>query len=323
MFVKDNTDYICLSIKRFLARTLDLVIYDFIFGIILYIVLDSFPIQDQFLKYMVGFIPYILMIVIEPLLLHLFGTTCGKFLMGLYVYTVNDNKLTYQEAFERVKKVFIFGYGLHLPIIQLVLLIRSYWKAKDNISLAWDSEGKVVAKKRLMFVKCLSIPCIFLIVLTSAWVESSAILPNNRGNISPEELEENYRSYLSCYGVRENAPELSIKEENGVITEVSFEYRTKDRDEIPASYDIAVSALMAYAGAQKEITGSDVFDADMLDLCNYGNYIYYDSFEFEIENITVQADVEACGYESVPGAAIYPMGDETISYELTFTMTHK
>lgn len=152
----------------------------------------------------------ILMILIEPLLLWVFGTTPGKFIFGLYVYTVNENKLTYQEGLSRARGVFFYGMGLGTPLINIVCGIVSYVKAKKKQTLAWESGSIIVEKRRGWWSYGICTPSMVLCLFAAGLVERNGMLPINRGtDISKAELIENYEAYIRVFGV-EGAPELDV-----------------------------------------------------------------------------------------------------------------
>ena len=64
----------------------------------------------------------ILMLLLEPLFLSRWGTTPGKWLLGLYVTHESGRKLTYTEALHRTSGVLMSGMGLAIPIYDLVRL---------------------------------------------------------------------------------------------------------------------------------------------------------------------------------------------------------
>ena len=57
----------------------------------------------------------VLAILLEPLALHYFGTTPGKWLLGLSVESVNGGRLSVAEARWRTGDVLLSGMGLNIP----------------------------------------------------------------------------------------------------------------------------------------------------------------------------------------------------------------
>ena len=60
-----------------------------------------------------------LLVLIEPLLLARFGTTAGKWCMGITVTRPDGERLSYGEALERTAAVWLYGAGLGISIVEL------------------------------------------------------------------------------------------------------------------------------------------------------------------------------------------------------------
>lgn len=324
MVIRDNSKDIGLSIKRYIARMVDWSIYFLLCCWVMVLLFHAFFYQSKPMVLLSIYLSFGLMIIVEPLLLKFFGTTVGKFLFGIYVYTVNENKLAYQQGLERVLRVFFFGLGAGVPLVNTVCVIFAFVKAKNGQMLYWESGSMIVEKDRGWWAFVISIICMGLILFVLQFLNQNSILPINRGSdISEAELEENYEAYAKYFNIN-SPPELDIVQEEGVITQVSFEIELTERMESSMldkySYDrVAISALMAYVGAQNEIDYSEVMDKHMLELCNYS--VSDRSFEFEIAGINVSADIEKKGYEDdVSSICLIPVDGEKQYYHLIFLM---
>ena len=84
-----------------------------------------------------------LMLLLEPLCLHYFGTTPGKALLGLYVERPDGGRLSLGEAARRTFDVLTYGLGFHVPILSLVLLIRSWLRHRDGRPLRWEEGSEL------------------------------------------------------------------------------------------------------------------------------------------------------------------------------------
>lgn len=109
--------------RRYLSRSLDLSIYHMFFSVFLALALHvnlttSSNIGILFDSFMIFFI----MLFLEPLLLHLFGTTLGKAIFGLKIETPDGRRLTYGEGLARTWSVLGAGMGYNIPIYNLVRL---------------------------------------------------------------------------------------------------------------------------------------------------------------------------------------------------------
>ena len=78
-------------------------------------------------------------VLIEPLLLARFGTTAGKWCMGITVTRPDGERLSYGEALERTAAVWLYGAGLGISIVELVCNYRSYRRYMNGEELAWES----------------------------------------------------------------------------------------------------------------------------------------------------------------------------------------
>lgn len=66
--------------------------------------------------------------IAEPLLLHFWGTTPGKWLLGLSVESESGGRLSLGEAWGRTTGLICYGLGFYLPLVSLVTCAVSYQK---------------------------------------------------------------------------------------------------------------------------------------------------------------------------------------------------
>jgi len=83
-------------------------------------------------------------IPIMALLLCFFGTTPGKWVMGIRLEHINGGNLTFREAFKRELSVFFFGEGLDIPVISLWRLIKSYKNDTEGYGNPWNEETEII-----------------------------------------------------------------------------------------------------------------------------------------------------------------------------------
>ncbi len=160
--------------RRYFARGLDLLIYDYLFKCFSMVVLgyDSFSGEDE-VFYIIML--YVVMVLIEPLLLAKFGTTFGKFIFGIYIRDLDEKLMTYSSAFKRTYTLIVMGLGLGIPVISLMTLIKSYSKYRKNEYLAWEDNSNIYLKdtKVLRIFAFLVVVClmIFMIAFTTGVFE--------------------------------------------------------------------------------------------------------------------------------------------------------
>lgn len=79
-----------------------------------------------------------LMLLLEPLFLHLFSTTPGKWAFGLRVTRGDGSSLGYGEALARTVKVLVCGLGLTIPLAELVALLLAYLRNRRGEEQPWE-----------------------------------------------------------------------------------------------------------------------------------------------------------------------------------------
>ena len=149
-----------------------------------------------------------LMLLLEPLCLHLFGTTPGKRLLGLYVERPDGGRLSYGEAARRTFDVLTYGLGFYVPILSLVLCILSWHKHKEGRPLRWEEGSELRLHRKHLGLLTAGFVALAVFAGFLGFVnEELSQMPKNRGDISAAEFCENYnglahmdgylRSYIS------------------------------------------------------------------------------------------------------------------------------
>jgi uncharacterized RDD family membrane protein YckC len=132
--------------RRFWARMLDLLLDGALIGITVGALRPSL-LEEHGLLWQLLLVPSALLI--DCLVYTVFGTTPGKAVAGIQV--IDDRgggRLTFGAYFKRSVEIYIFGFGLGLPLVSLVTLFRCYRKLADGETLSWDqyAESKVTAR---------------------------------------------------------------------------------------------------------------------------------------------------------------------------------
>ena len=159
------------------------------------------------LSLLYAYLALMLQALIEPWLLHCFGTTPGKALMGIYIETESGERPTCAQARARTWKRFWYGLGASIPIFGLVRMWqKGYRPCRDCESCAWDSENELVClihdRKawRGWIMAAAYAGCVAVNVLLS----SAAALPPCRGRLTVEQFARNYNMLANYYGDETN-----------------------------------------------------------------------------------------------------------------------
>lgn len=112
--------------KRFIARWLDLLLWSAVIQFILIVIVRMRPLPGDFLNMLLDIGILALFIPVEAFFLHKFGTTPGKYVMGIRVEYIQGGNLPYAEALHRSLSVFVCGEGLGIPFAQLGMNVYRY-----------------------------------------------------------------------------------------------------------------------------------------------------------------------------------------------------
>lgn len=255
--------------RRFFARTIDYGVYSLIWYFILYGIIGAYPIRSNIVRFMCTFIPFAMMLFIEPLLLSKFGTTPGKWIFGFSIHDNSGHKPSYLTGLQRTWDVFLYGYGFNIPIYDIVREIISYNECQRG-ELKWDRGFVYTLRDTRAYRAFVCIAAYALIVSGSQYLTSNAEMPKSRGNISAAQFAENFNGYMGYIGtdngrqlkadgswqkkpnvidiLPESYPIFHITEENGTVTEVSFEADSPAFP--PIIREDMKAAIISYVGAQ-------------------------------------------------------------------------
>lgn len=198
--------------KRYAARTMDYFLLGAIVNFLLFFVFRIRPAPGNFITTAIAILVGAIFIPIEAVVLHLWGTTPGKFAMGMRLEWKEGGNLPFDAALERAKRVYISGMGLRISFVELVLNIRSYctltgrsfwrWTRYNEVDppydMAWDEVTDIhynewEGKRKVVLTALLALG-ILLTVLTA----NDLVKPRFRGDeLTVEQFAVNYNNTLS------------------------------------------------------------------------------------------------------------------------------
>lgn len=227
------------------------------------------------------------MFFLEPLLLHIFAATPGKWLFGLRVTDGDGGKLTYEAALNRTAFVFWYGIRLNLPVLRLVRLYKCAEDEQAGKALPWeaDSEQTVCDRHGWRFAAA---ALLAIAVMASAVL--GVLLPIgtvHRGDLTVAQFAENYNAIqrqlgsegieldasgcwkaesvfetsggTTTYMFRDRYPQFEYETENGILTAVIYRLESGTGNEVQAIPDgnVLSLALYAFAGAETKYLAFD------------------------------------------------------------------
>lgn len=273
--------------QRFFARYLDVTLYHAFWVTLLPLLGYNLFRNRNGGAMLVQVLSLLTMFFLEPLLLHIFAATPGKWLFGLRVTDGDDGKLTYEAALNRTAFVFWYGIRLDLPVLRLVRLYKCAEDEQAGKALPWeaDSEQPVCDRHGWRFAAAA-----LLAIAVMAGAVLGVLLPIgtvHRGDLTVAQFAENYNAIqrqlgsegieldasgcwkaesvfetsggTTTYMFRDRYPQFEYETENGILTAVIYRLESGTGNEVQASPDgnVLSLALYAFAGAETKYLAFD------------------------------------------------------------------
>lgn len=270
--------------RRYFARSVDLALYSLPWTALCALVFHWNQPANLFTRLLQSYIAFGLMLVIEPLLLHFWGTTPGKAIFGITVRGPAGEKLSLSRAWRRTVSVFGRGLGWGIPIYDLWRMWKSYQSQEDDPE-GWEYDDSGAAE-RYAFADGANWRCavcagaLLLIPALSTLLLLQGQLPPNRGPLTEAEFYENcnfFMDYLDLNGgtrldsagnwVEPSPSGVNVivvggedhartvrysvtTDESGTVTAAAVEETVSGRDFLVVDQDDAIIAVLALAGSR-------------------------------------------------------------------------
>lgn len=201
--------------QRFFARSLDMALYDTVLNLAWLLAFRDqsfFRLQtDPIASILCGVGLLALTLALEPLWLHFWGWTPGKWLFGLKLRDEDGEKLSIRQGWERSWRVAWEGYGWDIPVWNLWRMWKGRVTGLEGRDCPWDGEeGYRYTKEERRYsgwifvgARVLLGAALFVTLLWSA-------LPPCRGELDMPEFARNYNHCLRVaeYGGETRTPTL-------------------------------------------------------------------------------------------------------------------
>ena len=257
--------------RRYFARKFDFALYGLLWSLAaqwgLRLNIGGLYAMLNVLSIMVG---VVLMVVIEPFLLHFWGTTPGKWLFGMEIRTLNGEKLAIRTGFYRTWQVFTGGMGWVIPIWSWYRLYKSY-QASTAGEPPWDIDNGchiVVHERKTKWYRVLMFLFAWLLVLAAEFgISLYADLPRNTGRLTFAQYVDNCNNVLKYHELgRSMRADGSLGQgwdsEGGIITIDSMTYTPEVTAETDA--DGYVTAVELHIDTDNVVIGTGTDAKEML-----------------------------------------------------------
>ena len=168
--------------RRFWARWMDIQLYIALWWLFLWFTGRNIEaILSNPWIILTQLIPWV---VIETLLIHHFGTTLGKWLLGIRVLNADGSRLNLAESTRRALRVYVTGIGLGWEIVSMICMGISAFTAKRLGKPMWDYVGnhRVVSKP----LNPIGIILVIALYFVAAQLQVAVVLPYTIKALPPE-----------------------------------------------------------------------------------------------------------------------------------------
>ena len=211
--------------RRFFARALDLSLAGILWSALQYLVLHWYWPEFGLMGFADTLVSawgaWLFLLVLEPILLCTWGYTPGKRLLRLKVRREDGSKLDLERAVIRTAWIFLRGFALGIPLLNLLCLGTCYDRCIKDQVMPWDQglryTVRPAGKKRVAVYAALLLltPIPNLAIVSESWRlpnPDGPLTPEQVVEITPEQVVENYnfleRRVESLWGER---PQLSLE----------------------------------------------------------------------------------------------------------------
>lgn len=187
--------------RRYFARGFDQSLYGLVWSMIALWGFRINPDEQSFWVWtlLCNYLAWTLTFIFEPLLLHLWGTTPGKWVFGLSVRDEDGKKLSLRTALYRTLGVFVHGMGGGIPFYDLYRSFQCYRDCTVE-ELPWDLDNAcaiVVRERETKWYRAAGyIVLSVLVSLADKGITLRAELPPNQGELTLAEYVDNCNDYL-------------------------------------------------------------------------------------------------------------------------------
>ena len=306
---------------RYAARLFDMTVIMFVMDLLFRIILETDPLTNTKVSAAWMYSIYVVMFAVEPLLIHLWGTTPGKLIFGIRLRNIKGEKLTLKEAYLRSFRLLRFGYGFVIPFYNIFRMALSCSACKKGALLPWDVGIAVSHKERIEPVRVIGMILLFL-ALTFADTELNLLceMPKNSLPLTEEEFYGNCSHIVKYDSITfSEIPEYELEFENGELSSVTFTVSSADEEYIYEYYYEMYVAYMAFVGASDGIK-TDLFGSNTV--TTYFKNCLLD-FDFEYAGFHITNKVEYTGYaRNIISNYLYQSADAgEHTFRQTFTIT--
>lgn len=249
-------------IRRYVARFLDVNLLVMVIQFILFVLLRLRPVPTGLVNTLITLGFWLLSFPVNAFFLHVWGTTPGKWIMGIRVLEFTGKKLNYADALFREWRVFGEGMGWQVPIYGLYRQYKSFMTYVRNGETDWDEGTDIRFSDWTGKVKAKFAAAAVLVFIVSFFIKADSLLPVHRyDDLTVAQFAENYNFFLSQY-VNNYHPGEKLKPDGTYEEEIfsRYDYGISYDGNMPLSFETDGGIIRRISG---QITGNLEFSGSL------------------------------------------------------------
>ena len=331
--------------RRYFARYLDYRVIGAIFNIFIIVILRIRPFDSDAIT-ILSYVANFAAVPILSILLHYWGTTPGKWAMGIRLESIHGGKLSGGEALYREGKILWHGLGFFVPILEVWREYRSYQQEKNGIAQSWNEDTEIIYETWSVRRKCMAALIFIVSFSLSVFAGCDTMMPTYRGNgVTLSEFAENFNDYASVPYAQnsiilgddgkwdkiieeypdEKRPEFIYKlDDYGNIREILYENSFKSSHPIYILPEYCKTAIMTSVGSAKGSQYKDIVSVDKVLENQWYSKLPQNGgasegyIQFEDVTIAWESNIENCKY--IAYGSLFAADDSMLLYDLKLTV---
>ena len=334
--------------RRFFARHFDLFLYTTLWSLLGILLLGLSPSSETGSAWFSagGIVSVVMMVLLEPLLLATWGTTPGKWLLGLHVRNNTGQKLSYGEGSYRTLQALWYGAGMFIPIFELFRGYKYYYDCAEGKTLPWEWDSELHLKDEKPARAFALVGCAAAAVGLLALALALSSTPHQRGDMTVDDFVQSYNRLAKYHGIEVRldddgswleeiprpdggvvihlddipVPDFTYTEENGLMTGLSFTLAVDGDTEswVPIATSRRILAILAFAQAYDP---TPLNNNEVIDIVNRLEQKPAQPLNETVHGVRITWDITSTGYHVVDNMAVLvPIDGQTPSCSMTFTL---
>lgn len=334
--------------RRFFARHFDLFLYTTLWSLLGILLLGLSPSSETGSAWFSagGIVSVVMMVLLEPLLLATWGTTPGKWLLGLHVRNNTGQKLSYGEGSYRTLQALWYGAGMFIPIFELFRGYKYYYDCAEGKTLPWEWDSELHLKDEKPARTFALVGCAAAAVGLLALALALSSTPRQRGDMTVDDFVQSYNRLAKYHGIEvrldddgswleeiprpdggvvihlhdQEIPNFDYTVENGVITDISFTIRKEgDRENwVSINQNRRILAILAYVQAYDP---TPLNNSEAMAVIDRLEADPFSTFAETVHGVRITWDFSSSGYHRVDnGGLLVPIEGQNPSCTMRFSL---